>query len=180
MTGGVTLAYQVHGAPGAAPMVLLHGGNADGSAWDAVVGGLAESWHVYVLDLRGHGASDRPGSYSFELMRDDVIGFLDALSLSGVALVAPEPMGFTVPEHEIRGPIVRQLNAPDPAWRDAVAAITCPVVVIGGGPASFLPQNRIAAMAARFPRGGLVTIPVGHHVHRDAPDAFLEAVRDLP
>jgi pimeloyl-ACP methyl ester carboxylesterase len=207
VTGGVTLAYRVRGPAGATPMVLLHGGNADGHAWDAVLGGLAESRRVYALDLRGHGASDHPGHYSFELMRDDVTGFLDALGLTGVTLVGhsmggvvahlaaharpelvsalvlvetppPDPMGFTVPDHEVRGPIVRQLNAPDPAWWDAIAAITCPAVVIAGGPASFLPQDRIAAMAARFPQGRLITIPAGHHLHRDAPEAFLHAVGD--
>ncbi|GAA1414848.1 alpha/beta fold hydrolase [Catellatospora coxensis] len=86
-------------------------------------------------------------------------------------------MGFTVPDHEIGRHIVGQLNAPDPAWWDAVAAITCPVLTLRGGPDSFLPQDGIAAMAARFPHGRLVTIPAGHCIHRDAPDAFLEAVR---
>lgn len=51
------------------------------------------------------------------------------------------------------------------------------MLTLRGGPGSFLPRDRFAAMAARFPDGSLVTIPVGHCVHRDAPDAFLDAVR---
>ncbi|MFC7246551.1 alpha/beta fold hydrolase [Catellatospora aurea] len=203
---GVRLAYRVLGAPATPPMILLHGGSADGSAWAEVAPAFAADRRVYAVDLRGHGASDRTEHYSFELMRDDVVGFLDLLDLRDVTLVGhsmggvvaylaayarpervsglvleetppPDPMGFTVPDHEIRRHIVGQLNAPDPAWWDAVESIGCPVLTLRGGPASFLPQERIATMAARFPNGSLVTIPVGHHVHRDAPDAFLDAVR---
>jgi pimeloyl-ACP methyl ester carboxylesterase len=205
--GGLRLAYRVRGADGAPPMVLLHGGGADGSTWDPVLPALAARHRVHAVDLRGHGASDRAERYSFELMRDDVIRFLDALDLRGVTLVGhsmggvaaylaarrspervarlvlvetppPDPMGFAVPDHEIRGPIVGQLNAPDPARWDAVAQITCPVLVVAGGPGSFLPQDRIAAMAARFPRGRLRVVPVGHHPHRDDPNAFTAALLD--
>lgn len=203
---GVRLAYQVLGAAAAPPVVLLHGGSADSSAWAEVAPALAADRRVYSVDLRGHGASDRTERYSFELMRDDVIGLLDRLDLRDVTLVGhsmggvvaylaaharpervsglvleetppPDPMGFSVPDHEIRRHIVGQLNAPDPAWWDAVDSISCPVLILRGGPGSFLPQNRIAAMAARFPHGSLVTIPVGHCVHRADPDAFLDAVR---
>ncbi|MFJ7423802.1 alpha/beta fold hydrolase [Streptomyces uncialis] len=48
---------------------------------------LARSWRVYALDLRGHGRSDWPGGYSLQLMRDDVLGFLDALALGRVDLM---------------------------------------------------------------------------------------------
>jgi pimeloyl-ACP methyl ester carboxylesterase len=32
---------------------------------------------VCAVDLRGHGESDWPDEYTGELMRDDVLGFLD-------------------------------------------------------------------------------------------------------
>ena len=59
----------------------------DATNWDGVVAAFVRHWRVYALDLRGHGESDRPGDYSFELMRDDVLGFLDTLGLSRVDLV---------------------------------------------------------------------------------------------
>jgi len=125
-------------------MVLLHGGGADGSAWGPVVDELAVDWLVYVVDLRGHGASARTPAYSFELMRDDIAGPLQALDLRDVTLVGhsmdgivaylvaadladpvtglvmeeappPSPMGFPVPDHPVRGPIVSQLNELPPA-----------------------------------------------------------------
>lgn len=84
---GVRLACQVSG-PGDAPaMVLLHALGEQSSSWDAVIVEFAQSFRVVALDLRGHGGSDRPGSYSFELMRDDVLGVFDQLGLDKITLV---------------------------------------------------------------------------------------------
>lgn len=52
-----------------------------------VVSDLAATYRVYAPDLRGQGQSDWPGEYSFELIRDDVLGLLDALELTGATLV---------------------------------------------------------------------------------------------
>jgi 3-oxoadipate enol-lactonase len=93
--GGLRLVYRAVGDPSAPPMVLLHGLGGDGSSWDEVAAAFADSYRVYALDLRGHGKSDYPGVYSFELMRDDVLGLLNALGLDRVTLVA-HSMGGTV------------------------------------------------------------------------------------
>jgi 3-oxoadipate enol-lactonase len=95
MVGGVRLAYRVAGAVDAPPMVLLHGLGSDSSTWDEVIAALADSHRIYAPDLRGQGDSDRPGTYSFELMRDDILGFLDALDLTQVTLVG-HSMGGTI------------------------------------------------------------------------------------
>lgn len=85
--GGGRLAYQVSGPPDAPPLVLLHALGEDAADWNVVAHGFARSWRVYALDLRGHGRSDWPGDYSLQLMRDDVLGFLDALGLDRVDLI---------------------------------------------------------------------------------------------
>ena len=85
--GGIRLAYRVSGPPDAPPLVLLHALGEDAADWDGVTPAFARHWRVYALDLRGHGRSDRPGDYSLELMRTDVLGFLDALALERVDLV---------------------------------------------------------------------------------------------
>lgn len=85
--GGLRLAYRATGAAAAPPMVLLHGLPSDGSTWDEVAVAFADTHRVYAPDLRGQGESEWPGEYSFELMVDDVLGFLDALGLSRVILV---------------------------------------------------------------------------------------------
>jgi 3-oxoadipate enol-lactonase len=84
---GVWLAYQVSGDEHAPPVVLLHALGEGKSDWDLFTAELAESFYVIAADLRGHGASEWPGSYSFQLMTDDIIGLLDELGISGVTLV---------------------------------------------------------------------------------------------
>ncbi|WP_122982223.1 alpha/beta fold hydrolase [Actinoplanes teichomyceticus] len=85
--GGVTIAYRTAGDPGATPMVLLHGLGDSSADWHSVLPGLAATHHVYALDLRGHGDSSHPGSYSLPLMRDDVLGLLDAAGIHRCVLV---------------------------------------------------------------------------------------------
>ena len=93
--GGVSLAYRVAGDPAAPPMVLLHGLGDDERDWQPVLPGLARAHRVYALDLRGHGRSGHPGRYSFELMRDDVLGFLDTAGIERCVLIG-HSMGGTV------------------------------------------------------------------------------------
>ncbi|GAA3113846.1 hypothetical protein GCM10020254_70280 [Streptomyces goshikiensis] len=74
--------------PGRRPaLVLLHALGQSAGHWAPVRDALAPGRRVYALDLRGHGRSEWPGRYSLELMRDDVLGFLDALGLDRVELV---------------------------------------------------------------------------------------------
>jgi 3-oxoadipate enol-lactonase len=88
-SGGVRLAYEVAGPEGGPPVVLLHALGENRRSWAAVGKALAADGHRTVaLDLRGHGESDRPGDYSFEAMRDDVLALLDELRAGQVTLVA--------------------------------------------------------------------------------------------
>jgi 3-oxoadipate enol-lactonase len=68
-------------------MLLLHALGEEGATWKPVAAELAKTFRVYMPDLRGHGRSDWPGSYSFELMRDDILGFLDALRIGRISVV---------------------------------------------------------------------------------------------
>lgn len=56
--GDVRLAYEVRGASGAPPLVLLHALGEDRSDWAAVAARFAERFQVVAVDLRGHGDSD--------------------------------------------------------------------------------------------------------------------------
>lgn len=101
----------------------------------------------------------------------------------------PVPLGMSIPDRlpdpapyydrEIRPSVLAALNDPDPAWWADLATMPMPTLVLGGGPASFLPQDAIAETAARIPAGRLVTIPAGHDIHAAAPDAFAEAVESF-
>ncbi|MEV0343448.1 alpha/beta hydrolase [Nocardia sp. NPDC050713] len=62
------------------PVLLLHGGFVDSRSFDPAVAGLAEHFHVYRMDRRGHGRTpDVEGPISYELMAQDTIAFLDTV-----------------------------------------------------------------------------------------------------
>ncbi len=92
---GVTVAYLTAGDPGKPPLVLLHGLGDSHADWETVLPDLSETHHVHALDLRGHGDSSHPGKYSFELMRDDVLAYLDATGIDRAVLVG-HSMGAVV------------------------------------------------------------------------------------
>ncbi|SCL73058.1 alpha/beta fold hydrolase [Micromonospora peucetia] len=122
--GGVVLAHRVAGDPTNPPMLLLHGLGEDERDWHIVLPTLADRYRVYALDLRGHGRSDHPGRYSFELMRDDVIGFLDAVGVERCVVIG-HSMGGTVAillaevaPHRLTHLIVEDVAAPRPGAFD--------------------------------------------------------------
>lgn len=214
---GITLAYRTWGRGDAPPLVLLHGLGEGMDDWADVAPALAADRQVYAVDLRGHGRSDWPGDYSLELMRDDVLGFLDALSPDAVDLIGHSMGGLVayllaaerpdrlrtliledvpVPVPRDPPPLVRpegplpfdwdmvtavraQIDRPDPAWLERLGRITARTLVIGGGPDSHIPQERVADLARRVPGATLVTIPAGHLVHQTEPQAFVRAALDF-
>lgn len=58
------------------PLVLLHGLTAWHEELRRLHAGLAENWHVYALDLRGHGRSGRGATYYLADYMRDVVAFL--------------------------------------------------------------------------------------------------------
>ncbi|MEV0808465.1 alpha/beta hydrolase [Micromonospora sp. NPDC050200] len=123
---GLRTAYRTWGPPDARPVVALHPGSVDGATWAPLADALGDQVRLYAPDLRGYGATDRPGRYGFAPMTDDLGALLDALGLARVTLlghslgavlayrfaaahpdrlaalvleepVPPVPMGFRVP-----------------------------------------------------------------------------------
>ncbi|MFL4473178.1 alpha/beta fold hydrolase [Paeniglutamicibacter sp. MACA_103] len=80
VVGGLTLALRhwPAGEPsGRPPVVLLPATGVTAEDWDIVASALCPTRSVYAVNLRGHGPSDWPGTYSIELMADDVLRLLD-------------------------------------------------------------------------------------------------------
>ena len=86
---GVRLHWVEYGHQGTRPpVVLLHGLNDSHLTWRQIAPDLARDRRVLVLDLPGHGLSDRPdASYELAWYARIVAGWMEALGLSEVDVV---------------------------------------------------------------------------------------------
>jgi pimeloyl-ACP methyl ester carboxylesterase len=74
--GAVRTWYDEHGD--GEPLVLLHGGLVDARFFAPNLEPLAQRFHVYTPERRGHGHTpDVEGPITYQLMADDTIAFLD-------------------------------------------------------------------------------------------------------
>ncbi|HEV8574629.1 MAG TPA: alpha/beta fold hydrolase, partial [Dehalococcoidia bacterium] len=69
------------------PLLLLHGLASSCRIWDFTAPLLAESFRVFALDQRGHGLSDKPGSYTFAAVTGDLATFIKTLGLERPVIV---------------------------------------------------------------------------------------------
>jgi pimeloyl-ACP methyl ester carboxylesterase len=76
--GAVNTWYEEHGSGD--PLVLMHGGLVDARFFEPNLDALAEHFHIYTPERRGHGHTpDVPGPITYQLMADDTIAFLEAV-----------------------------------------------------------------------------------------------------
>ena len=141
LTTGIRMRYAEAGRPSAEPVILLHGFTDSWYSWDRVLPSLGERAHLFALDQRGHGGTDRPaGGYSLESMAADVIAFMDAMRLPRATIVG-HSMGSMIAQHvatiapqrvtrlvlvgstaDPRNEVVRSLRAPVDAMADSAPA----------------------------------------------------------
>ena len=133
-TNGIELSVQEAGSAGGRPLVLLHALGESAADWDGVVPALMPGRRALAVDLRGHGASDRPGNYSLELMRDDVLGLLDALRLASVDLVG----------HSLGGLVALLVAEAAPSRVDRLVLEDVPAPLPRVGPALERPPGDLA------------------------------------
>jgi pimeloyl-ACP methyl ester carboxylesterase len=84
---GMRFHFSEWGDPDAPPVVLLHGGNQSSHSWDLVSLHLADDFHVYALDQRGHGDSEPATVYNPIVAYDDLSGVLDQLGVTSLVMV---------------------------------------------------------------------------------------------
>jgi pimeloyl-ACP methyl ester carboxylesterase len=69
------------------PLVLLHGLGSSTRDWQNQVAFFSKRYQVILVDVRGHGRSDKPpGPYSIPQFAQDLVLFLEALALPPVFL----------------------------------------------------------------------------------------------
>ncbi|MFC7309327.1 alpha/beta fold hydrolase [Streptomyces monticola] len=92
--GAVKTWYEEHGE--GEPLVLMHGGLVDARFFEPNLGPLAEHFHVYTPERRGHGHTpDVEGPITYQLMADDTIAFLETVVREPADLVGHSDGAFT-------------------------------------------------------------------------------------
>jgi pimeloyl-ACP methyl ester carboxylesterase len=92
---GVNLHY-AEGPPNGPPLVLLHGLTRDWKSFSVLLPDLVPRFHVFALDLRGHGASSHaPSAYRITEVAEDVTEFIDA-TVPGAAAIFGHSLGGMV------------------------------------------------------------------------------------
>ncbi|MBL0387771.1 alpha/beta hydrolase [Tumebacillus sp. ITR2] len=84
---GLLFQYRETGEVSAPPLVALHALGESAESWDEAAACLGAKYRVLALDQRGHGGSARPGTYTYERMRDDLLQFVNHMGLETFTLV---------------------------------------------------------------------------------------------
>lgn len=88
--GNIELNVWDYGGKGI-PLILCHCTGAVARTWDPVVARLGGAFHVYAIDSRGHGDSERPTTreaYVWALSGQDLLAVVDGLELPAPILAA--------------------------------------------------------------------------------------------
>jgi pimeloyl-ACP methyl ester carboxylesterase len=146
---GMRFHFTEWGDPDAPPALLLHGGNQSSHSWDLVSLHLADRFHVYALDQRGHGDTEwsRELDYTMEAMVEDVLAFVADQGID-------DPIIFG---HSMGGRVTLQTVLQEPALARAI-------VVVDVGPELSPKGTKVI--------GEFIT----HNVEFDDLDQFLDAV----
>ncbi len=92
---GITLAYTDQGT--GLPVVFLHAFPLNRTMWAEQEAALSSRFRVITIDLRGHGESDAPlWHYTLDQAADEVIGFLDHLSIRQAVFVGLSMGGYVL------------------------------------------------------------------------------------
>jgi pimeloyl-ACP methyl ester carboxylesterase len=125
----VKINYIEQGA-GNEALVFVHGYSGGLRDWHEALQRLPKEYHAYALDLRGHGQSDRPGSYQLAEFVEDIYAFSRELGIGQ----------FTYVGHSLGGKIGYQFALDHP---DVLKAM----VLAAPAPAhDFVPPDQRAAV----------------------------------
>lgn len=114
----VELAYSEFGRPDGAPLIILHGFFASSRNWKFIAEKLAASHHVFVVDLRNHGASPHHPVMDYPSMAEDIRSFMAQRGLTKASLLG----------HSMGGKIAMWLALTDPdVVNKLIIADTAPI-----------------------------------------------------
>ncbi|NYB52387.1 MAG: alpha/beta fold hydrolase [Methanobacteriaceae archaeon] len=87
------------------PLILVHGLASDHTVWEGLTPLLSRDYHVFAVNLRGHGqSSNTPGPYSIELFSEDIYRFLTSLGIEQAHFMGHSMGGAVLQELSLHFP----------------------------------------------------------------------------
>ena len=115
------------------PLLLVHGGQDRWQDYLPLMSVLVNRWHVYAVDLRGHGRSQHtPGEYSLRSFAEDVVAFAEKMIGEPMMLVGHSMGGMVCLMVAANHPdLVKALIVGDaPSGENFKAAATHPLFIL--------------------------------------------------
>ncbi len=84
------------GQPGGQQVLLIHATGFHARCWDQVVAQLPSDWHIFAVDMRGHGRSSKIAPYTWAQFGDDLLAICEALSIHDAIAVGHSMGGHCV------------------------------------------------------------------------------------
>ncbi|HMM06262.1 MAG TPA: alpha/beta hydrolase [Clostridiales bacterium] len=107
LSTGITMAYVEMGVEDGDPLVLIHGMTDNSRSWSLIAPYFAEAgYHIYMIDLRGHGESDQPdtGFYTTANYAADISAFMDAMEIAKADIIGHSLGSMTAQTFELLYP----------------------------------------------------------------------------
>ncbi len=96
LKNGVKMAYNEMGDTSGKPLLLIHGLTDNSRTWSLMVPFLKGKYHIYAIDLRGHGMTSAPECcYTISDFAYDAKLFLDAMNIDKADVVGHSLGSFT-------------------------------------------------------------------------------------
>lgn len=144
LQNGVTMAYTEMGNTEGDPLLLIHGYTDNSRSWSLIAPYLnLKDYHVYAIDLRGHGKSSAPECcYTYPDFADDAYRFMEAKKIKKADVVG----------HSLGSLAAQLLAAQHPGKVDKVVLISS-TTNTGGGPGTWLWDNIMPLQPPIDPNG---------------------------
>lgn len=89
LSTGITMKYVEMGQEDGEPLILIHGMTDNSRSWSLIAPYFTDTYHVYMMDIRGHGDTDKPDMrmYDTALYAADIAAFMDAMKIDKADIV---------------------------------------------------------------------------------------------
>lgn len=176
LSTGITMHYMEAGCPDAEPLLLIHGFTDSSRIWRLSMCAMQERFHIYAVDCRGCGQSDKPEAflYTMKEFADDLTAFLDAMHIEQTYVLAHsmgtmigQTLAFAAP-HRVKK---LMLAAPMMCGHDSAKSLAEQYTLYGTMNTATMPQEELQRIFLPYPENC-----------RDPefPDGYFATLRGVP